>query len=398
MSGDERSTASDASDDVTPSDVSDEVTATDSREPARTRRRQRVRGKPRVPDTIATPTRYPSRLPAGSVELFLPRDVPVVWSDESTRDHAALDPTALAHFDQHGFVSLPSFFDADEVRALQTELDAQLAWAASHPDDPRLVREPDADALRSIFAVHQTSARFEALSRDPRLIAIARQLLDDDVYLHQTRLNLKPGFDGKEFWWHSDFETWHHEDGMPTMRCFSCVIALSDVTPHNGPVLFLPGSHRTFVGCVGETPDENHQTSLRRQTVGVPSREAIRALSEKHGLVGPTGPAGTVVLFDCNLLHASNGNVTPDPRHHLFFVYSAMENRVVDPPSGRRPRPTHVATREPHVLRPSAATARARSANPSSIAVDSSIPPSSPQSTPRSTPQSTPTSAERPSS
>ncbi|MCU0677634.1 MAG: phytanoyl-CoA dioxygenase family protein [Myxococcota bacterium] len=388
MSGDER-TARDASDEVTASDAGYEVTASDASssthasEPARTRRRPRVRGKARVPDTIATPTRYPSRLPAGMAELFLPRDVPVVWSDESSRDDGALDPAALAHFDEHGFVSLPSFFGSDEVRALQTELDAQLAWAAAHPDDPRLVREPDADALRSIFAVHQTSARFEALSRDPRLIAIARQLLDDDVYLHQTRLNLKPGFDGKEFWWHSDFETWHHEDGMPTMRCFSCVIALSDVTPHNGPVLFLPGSHRTFVGCVGETPDENHQTSLRRQTIGVPSREAITALSEKHGLVGPTGPAGTVVLFDCNLLHASNGNVTPDPRHHLFFVYSAMDNRVVDPPSGRRPRPTYVATREPRVLRPNAETSLDR-ANPSSHTTDPS-----PRSTPRSTPPST---------
>jgi len=385
VSGDERSTASDASDEVTASDASDGVSASETSEtsePTRTHRRQRVRGKAGVPDTIATPTRYPSRLPTGSVELFLPRDVPVVWSDD-TRDDGALDPAALAHFDQHGFVSLPSFFDADEVRALQIELDAQLAWAASHPDDPRLVREPDADALRSIFAVHQTSARFESLSRDPRLIAIARQILDDDVYLHQTRLNLKPGFDGKEFWWHSDFETWHHEDGMPTMRCFSCVIALSDVTPHNGPVLFLPGSHRTFVGCVGETPDENHQTSLRRQTIGVPSRDAIRALSQKHGLVGPTGPAGTVVLFDCNLLHASNGNVTPDPRHHLFFVYSALENRVVDPPSGRRPRPTHVATREPRALRPSADTSLDRT-DPSSHTADAS-----PRSTPRSTPPST---------
>lgn len=380
MSGDERSTASDASDasdEVTASDASDGLTASETSEPTRTRRRQRVRGKARVPDTIATPTRYPSRLPAGSVELFLPRDVPVVWSDESTRDDGALDPTALAHFDEHGFVSLPAFFDADEVHALQIELDAQLAWAASHPDDPRLVREPDGDALRSIFAVHQTSARFESLSRDPRLIAIARQILDDDVYLHQTRLNLKPGFDGKEFWWHSDFETWHHEDGMPTMRCFSCVIALSDVTPHNGPVLFLPGSHRTFVGCVGETPDENHQTSLRRQTIGVPSRDAITALSQKHGLVGPTGPAGTVVLFDCNLLHASNGNVTPDPRHHLFFVYSALENRVVDPPSGRRPRPTYVATREPRALRPIATSSQARSSNPSVRTNDSSTTPPS---------------------
>lgn len=310
------------------------------------------------PEKVASPTRYPSRMPAGFAEHFLPRDVPTVWSEGTKRSSGPLDEDTLDHFAQHGFVCLPSFFAQGEVRALQEELDAQLAWADAHPDDPRLVREPHGDALRSIFAVHDTSPRFDALSRDPRLLGIARQILDDDVYLHQTRLNLKPGFDGKEFWWHSDFETWHHEDGMPTMRCFSCVIALADITPHNGPVLFLPGSHETFVGCVGETPDDNHQTSLRAQTIGVPSRDAVHALADKHGLVGPTGPAGTVVLFDCNLLHGSNGNVTPAPRHHLFFVYNAMENRVVDPPSGRRPRPTHVATRDAVALRPSARSSR----------------------------------------
>src|SRR3546814_10756649 len=43
-----------------------------------------------------------------------------------------------------------------------------------------------------------------------------------------SRLNYKPGFKGKEFYWHSDFETWHVEDGMPQMRALSMSILLAE--------------------------------------------------------------------------------------------------------------------------------------------------------------------------
>jgi ectoine hydroxylase len=293
--------------------------------------------------------RYPSRLPAGSRERFLPRDVPTVWTEAGTEEaEGPLEPSELGRFAREGYLCWPSFFAPGDVSALQAELEQQLDEARrGDPNDPCVIYEPGSDrVVRSIFAVHERSERFAALARHPRLLAIARQILGDEVYLHQTRLNLKPGFEGKEFWWHSDFETWHHEDGMPTMRCFSCVIALSEITDHNGPVLFVPGSHEVFVSCVGETPKDHHEVSLRAQTVGVPSRDAVKELVDRHGLVGPKGPAGTVLLFDCNLLHGSGGNVTPMPRHHLFFVYNAVSNRVVDPPSAARPRPEHIATRE----------------------------------------------------
>src|SRR3546814_3200003 len=62
------------------------------------------------------------------------------------------------------------------------------------------------------------SSDLRRLAADERLAGVARFLLDDTVYIHQSRLNYKPGFQGKEFYWHSDFETWHVEDGMPRMR------------------------------------------------------------------------------------------------------------------------------------------------------------------------------------
>lgn len=58
-----------------------------------------------------------------------------------------------------------------------------------------------------------------------------RQILGSEVYIHQSRVNYKPGYGGTGFYWHSDFETWHSEDGMPRMRALSVSIALTSTCP-----------------------------------------------------------------------------------------------------------------------------------------------------------------------
>src|SRR5690606_18676180 len=116
----------------------------------------------------------------------------------------------------------------------------------------------------------------------------ARQILGGEVYLHQSRANLKPGFKGKEFYWHSDFETWHTEDGMPRMRALSVSIALTENYPFNGPLMLIPGSHKTFVACVGRTPENHYKQSLKRQELGTPDRESLKRLADRGGIVAPT--------------------------------------------------------------------------------------------------------------
>ncbi len=90
------------------------------------------------------------------------------------------------------------------------------------------------------------------------------------MYIHQSRINYKSGFRGREFYWHSDFETWHVEDGLPAMRTLSCSVSLTPNTEHNGPLMVIPGSHRKYVACIGETPENHNLKSLRMQEYGVP--------------------------------------------------------------------------------------------------------------------------------
>lgn len=251
---------------------------------------------------------YPSRLDQWA-PMFERLD-PVIHGSEADCHNGPLSPAQLDRFERDGFINLPGFFAADDMRGFTDEF-RELGADASIRQLPQVVREPDSDELRSIFAIHRLSPRFDALTRDATLLGIMRQLLGSDAYLHQSRINVKPAFTGKGFAWHSDFETWHAEDGLPRMRSISCSVALTENNEFNGPLMLVPGSHWFFVPTVGRTPENHYRWSLRKQDIGVPDSDSFRQLVDAGGIVAPKGGAGSVTVFDCNTLHASNDNLSP---------------------------------------------------------------------------------------
>src|SRR5690606_27678387 len=148
--------------------------------------------------------------------------------------------------ERNGYILLKNFFSSQETQALLHEVERLVRDPAIRRRE-EAITEKGSDAVRSVFMVHKLSKLLGRLSQDMRLVNIAKQILGSDVYIHQSRANMKPGFNGKEFYWHSDFETWHIEDGMPAMRALSCSVLLTDNNPTNGPLMVVPGSHRQFV-------------------------------------------------------------------------------------------------------------------------------------------------------
>jgi ectoine hydroxylase len=286
---------------------------------------------------------YESRTARGAAVLV--RQEPVVYPQERKRFYPSLSASQREAYQQNGFLLMPALFTPAEVALLYDELQSmRVEYALS--GRPEVIAEPGSGEVRSIFNVHRLNRLFGNLVRDPRVLNVARDILGGDVYIHQSRINFKPGFKGKEFYWHSDFETWHSEDGMPAMRALSCSILLTDNNEFNGPLMLIPGSHRHFISCEGETPDDHYKMSLKKQEYGVPDEALLRRLTDMGGIVSCKGMAGTAVLFDCNTMHASNSNVSPYPRSNVFFVYNSIENQLEAPQGGLKPRPEFVATRE----------------------------------------------------
>ena len=285
--------------------------------------------------------RYPSRIqPAPSI---VDRLDPVIWG-ERRAVRGPRTPADLDFFEQNGYLAVERHFSVGEMSRFAAEL--RKVWdSAGASDDDRIVREPDSDIVRSVFAVHESNPVFRELLHGPRLVDMAKQILGGPVYIHQSRINYKSGFRGKEFYWHSDFETWHTEDGMPRMRAISISIALSDNRSVNGPLMLIPGSHKHYVTCVGATPEDHFKESLRRQAIGTPDEDSLKWLVDQGGIAAPTGPVGSIVLFDCNTMHGSSSNITPFPRSNIFVVYNSVDNALAPPYGGMRPRPDFIASR-----------------------------------------------------
>lgn len=289
---------------------------------------------------------YPSRVGAAEDSLRERLDPVIHGSGAFTAPHA-LTAEQLSAFDRDGFLVLPGLM-ADRVEPLRTELD-RLSSVPELRGRPEVITEPDSDAIRSIFGVHDVSTAFAATARDPRLQTPARQILGDEVYIHQSRINAKPALLGRSFSWHSDFETWHVEDGIPRPRILTGWLFLDENLTYNGSLLVIPGSHRHYVSVAGTTPENNYRESLKTQRAGSPGLATLRKLAEISGkrFASVIGPPGTVVFHEGNLMHCSPDNPSPWSRTNLFFVYNSVQNRPVAPFSGQQPRPRFLAAPAP---------------------------------------------------
>lgn len=269
-----------------------------------------------------------------------PRMDPVLWNPDAA---GPLMREQLENFEQWGYHPFPQLVSENRARSLLAE--ARYLQKSLDPHLDHVISEPTSHEIRSIFRVHEDNDYFAKVCRDESIVGIARQILGSDVYLHQSRINFKPAFQGKEFFWHSDFETWHMEDGMPRMRAVSVSISLTENNEFNGPLMLVEGSHQSYVRCVGETPEDHFRSSLKKQEYGVPSQEALEQLVENGAIVAPKGGPGSAVMFDCNTMHASVGNLSPQPRTNLFLVFNSVENQLQAPFAGTPPRPKFLSYR-----------------------------------------------------
>ena len=120
---------------------------------------------------------------------------------------------------------------------------------------PENVREKGSDAVRTNFAAHLYSYPFAKLARHPRMVEPVMQIYGDALYMHQFKINGKMAFDGDVWQWHQDYGTWKNDDLMPEPRAMNVAIFLDDVNEFNGPLMFIPGSHK--LGVI----DAKHDTS-----------------------------------------------------------------------------------------------------------------------------------------
>jgi len=236
----------------------------------------------------------------------------------------------LAQFDRDGYLLFPGHFTPHEVRVLTDEV--PHLYAQHRPEN---VREKGSDAVRTNFAAHMYSYPFAKLARHPRMVEPVKQLFGEDVYMHQFKINGKNAFDGDVWQWHQDYGTWLNDDQMPEPRAMNIAIFLDEVNEFNGPLMFIPGSHKLGV------LDAGHDVTTTSYPLWTINNDTIRKLVERGGIVAPKGPAGTMLMFHSCLVHASGSNLSPWNRVSVYLSLCAVSNHI-----RRFKRPEYIAHRD----------------------------------------------------
>lgn len=222
-----------------------------------------------------------------------------------------------AAFERDGFLVLPDLFSADEVATLRAALPALFT-----EDSPANIREKASGEVRTAMGLHLRSSVFSSLVRHPRLLEPAQQIAGPDLYVQQAKVNVKAAFDGEQWQWHYDFATHHEEDGVPEPKALNLHVFLDDVSQFNGPLYFIPGSHK-------QGPAKSF---LDRETTSFDlwcvERDSVSELVEQGGLVAATGPAGTGLIFGDSLVHASPGNLSPWHRSIFSVILNPVSNAL----------------------------------------------------------------------
>jgi len=228
-----------------------------------------------------------------------------------------LNDRQVEEFQRTGALFFPGLFSRQEVAVLQRAAEE----TASRPG-PNVTPEMATDSVRMVHGSHREHDVFANLCRHPRLVGPAEQLLGEGIYVHQSRLNYNAGMGSGGFDWHQDFATWHTVDGLPEPRALMMTVFLDDVTPANGPLLYIPGSHRHGVIDDFEPVRDRNGNVLMRL-----AERRLRVLVEDGGIAAGLGPAGSALIMHCNVVHGSTPNISPNRRALYYVNVNAVSNR-----------------------------------------------------------------------
>ncbi|TNF22243.1 MAG: phytanoyl-CoA dioxygenase family protein [Rhodobacteraceae bacterium] len=213
-----------------------------------------------------------------------------------------------AFYAEQGYLKVESVVTPEELARLQ-EITHGLIEASRGVTESNEVYDldeghgPDSPRLTRIKLPHKQHAYYDQILKNSGVTQVLRDLLGDNATLLTAKLNTKAPGGGAAVEWHQDWAFYPHTND--DLLAFG--LMLEDVTPDNGPLQVIPGSHRgpvlshhaNGVFCGAVDPDD-------------PEFQAGK-------IVTLTGKAGHMTVHHARTLHGSAPNVSDRARLILFY-------------------------------------------------------------------------------
>lgn len=238
----------------------------------------------------------------------------------------------LDQYNLLGYMFVPGLFSTEEVLRLN-DITPELLRGNDRVDAMHRERERGG-AVRQVYLAHRYIPPFKALSEDARIVEPVKQILDAEIYVWHSKINVKDAFEGTVWLWHQDYGYWMWDGVQP--KLVSVMVLLDEATINNGCLLVAAGTHKW--GRIEHYADDQ-TTSYKQWCV---DRETLKERLEEEMIQPILGKPGDTLFFDCNLLHGSGHNMSPLPRKTFIIAYNDLTNR---PRPVENPRPDWVVSR-----------------------------------------------------
>ena len=170
------------------------------------------------------------------------------------------------------------------------------------PEEPRLRR------LTSPNDHHDAYWKYASSSLITDIVA---DLVGPDVKFHHSKLNFKWAHGGEEVKWHQDIQFWPHTNYSP----LTVGLYLYECNHEQGPLVVLPKSHKKPL---------YDQYNDSGQWAGCLSAEDAGKLDTSRAME-LSGPAGSLTIHNCRMLHSSMPNRSSIGRPLLLNAYSSAD-------------------------------------------------------------------------
>lgn len=225
---------------------------------------------------------------------------------------------------ENGYLLIEDFIESSTLSKLHSEMPKLFQETGPH-----VVREKNTDVVRAIHGSHKTNELMKEFVQDEEIVSFVKEILEDDVYVHQFKINSKAGFGGDVWPWHQDHIFWMKDDGIMEPDFVNVCIFLDDVTEFNAPLFLIPKTHHLGtlnVPSKDGVKDSNYLASLSADLKYTIDLNTVREQVSLNGIFSAKGKAGTVLFFHSNVFHGSGYNMSPFDRRIMIISYNTVSN------------------------------------------------------------------------
>ncbi|MXV52481.1 hypothetical protein GS399_16015 [Pedobacter sp. HMF7647] len=222
-------------------------------------------------------------------------------------NYRKLTKEELASYNENGFLIIKGILKQEGIDQMRKE--CMAAW-----EKEKEGFDPNKSWLQNSLLVnihHQAPTVRDYYFEGP-LIGVANQLIGPNVKGATSQLTFKMKGNTKPFGWHQD----NGYGELEPYNALTTLTALDDTDRGNGCLWLIPGSHKQ--GQIRVEQDEAQKKS--QSEIVVDADDSLAVPMEMK--------AGDSLIFNCWMLHKSDGNYSTDRDRRILFLRYADADAI----------------------------------------------------------------------